>query len=362
MDKRKSVELKGIAIIMMLLYHLFYVGTAGRHHAVNLSPYIGDISVLQRLSEISYPVSLFILITGYGLAVSFFKSGLHKKLNFRNEATKLSKKSVFLYQRLWCVYLLVIPLALFVCPDKNAFAEIGGGKTLIYNLLNISSTYNASEWFLMPYLFLVAFSSLILKAVFRLKWYMSASVALFITAFYLFIYQKNGLDIINVNLGIIGVKIFLTIGFILPFVLGVLAFKHNLPQKVNGLYNSLRSNLLIIAAPLLCVIILVGIRFVVPNQSLQPFAAFLFFIIYPSLRLGKIIESALYFCGRHSVVIWFSHLWFSENLFSNHIYGLYNPLLIFTVVMSLSIVTSLLVERLCSGGVRFVRNLALLNK
>ena len=73
MTKEDSLVLKGVAIVMMLLYHLFYCGTAcGRILDIE---YMGgeDKFFFVRFSEICYPVSLYVMITGYGLFCTYQK-------------------------------------------------------------------------------------------------------------------------------------------------------------------------------------------------------------------------------------------------------------------------------------------------
>ena len=159
------------------------------------------------------------------------------------------------------------------------------------------------------------------------------------------LYTKTGLDAIRYNVGDLGCKIFLSSGFILPFFLGALAFKYKLPELIKRKLNCLTSNRRMIS--ILLVFVLISTRFIFHNQSLQPFGVFVFFNIFPSLDLNIGINRILRFLGKHSIVIWFVHTWFSENLFSRQIYDLYHPILIFGIVLSLSIAISLLIENVC---------------
>lgn len=71
MKKEDSLAIKGIAILMMILYHLFYIVLGGDYISYLR---IWNISVIERFSEICYPVSLFVLLSGYGLYASYDKS------------------------------------------------------------------------------------------------------------------------------------------------------------------------------------------------------------------------------------------------------------------------------------------------
>lgn len=59
MNKEDSIALKGVAIIMMLLYHLFYCGTGGKIPDIVYFNEIHQWGIV-RFSEICYPVSLYV--------------------------------------------------------------------------------------------------------------------------------------------------------------------------------------------------------------------------------------------------------------------------------------------------------------
>lgn len=349
MDKKQSMAIKGVAIIMMVIYHLFYVAIQHGYEVNNLI-YIGGISVLERLSEISYPVSLFVMITGYGLAFSYKKEHDTTYLPCKifdcesifRRGKKIIIKSLKLYVRLWLVYLMVLPVCCYLYP--NIYPK--SYSVLILNLLNIETSYNVSEWFLLPYIILIIVSSPLLKFIFRYNSIWTLITSLLMTGAYLLIYRKIGLDSLSDIITPLGMKIYLVISFILPFSLGAIANKHSLPERVYKAfekYGGGNTKLLAIT----CILVLVAGRFVVHNQTLQPFAIFILFVLFPALKLSQFSMNILIFLGKHSLVIWFIHTWYSENLFSQQIYSLKNPIMIFIAVMCLSVISSLVIENIC---------------
>ena len=92
LHKEDTLSLKGVAIIMMLLYHLFYVKQGGEYsYLLNC----GDVPLIKRFSEICYPVSLYIILSGYGLYASYNITG----------SVKWWKRTKDLYFHLWTIYL-----------------------------------------------------------------------------------------------------------------------------------------------------------------------------------------------------------------------------------------------------------------
>lgn len=346
MDKKQSMAIRGIAIVMMVIYHLFYVAIQHGYEVNNLL-YIGGVPVLERLSEISYPVSLFVMITGYGLAFKYKKEHNTTYLSCRTfncdilfrRAKKIINKSLKLYVRLWLVYLVVLPIGCYLYPNTYPKSY----SILFLNLLNIETSYNVSEWFLLPYILLVVVSSPLLKFIFRYNSIWTLIYSLLMTIAYLIIYRKIGLDSLTDLITPLGIKFYLAIGFVLPFSLGALANKHSLPERVYKALEKGNTKLLAIT----CVLVLIAGRYIVHNQTLQPFAIFILFILFPALKLSQLSMNILVFLGKHSIVIWFIHTWYSENLFSHQIYGLKNPILIFIAVMCLSVISSLVIEYIC---------------
>ena len=108
MKKEDSLALKGVAIIMMLLYHLFYCGNGGGR--IPDIVYFDEIHQwgVVRFSEICYPVSLYVLLSGYGLYSTFENSTW----------VKILKKVAYIYLHLWIIYLVFLPIASYMVKDN----------------------------------------------------------------------------------------------------------------------------------------------------------------------------------------------------------------------------------------------------
>lgn len=341
MTKDESLALKGIAIIMMLLYHLFYVSKVGYCSLIN----IGGVSLIRRFSEICYPVPLYVMISGYGLYASKIK-GSKSKNDFRRI------KSI--YAHVWIILLLILPVACFVAPDKYP----GNFASFIKNVLCLSSSYNSEYWFILPYIILLLLSNVICKFVEKNNWFVSILFSLILSIVYLFLYKFVGLSRIKDYLGF-GIELYFTMSFIFPFVLGSIAKKYDVIERLEtafirifnrgGQYqDNQRVNNKIQIVAVTIVVMCTIIRMLVPNQSLQSLYVFLIFILFPFFGQGERTYSILKFLGRHSLNIWLIHTWICYYLFENFVYGLKYPLLIFAFTLGVSIVISIIVERIYS--------------
>ena len=101
MSKELSAIIKGIAILLMLIYHLSNIhGIQGLDNVFN-----------HTLSTASYPVCYFLIISGYGLYYVYRQGRLSMKY--------LVKRSCKLYIAFWIVLLIfVVGLASFFYPGR----------------------------------------------------------------------------------------------------------------------------------------------------------------------------------------------------------------------------------------------------
>lgn len=131
--KKETNYIKGIAIILMLMHHLFAFPDRIPHDAniINSLPFIGANvdSYLANFGKIC--VAIFLFISGYGFA---FKN----KINFNYSIEKLKK----LYFSFWLVFIIFIPIGfVFINNDWSDSTPLKLAK----NILGITSNYNG-EW------------------------------------------------------------------------------------------------------------------------------------------------------------------------------------------------------------------------
>ena len=141
MSKDKSLVLKGVAILMMLWLHCFNIGI---NKAIKYEDvFIGDYPLCDIIARCSSPVSLYILLSGYGLWFTYSRNGhIH-----------VFKRLLKLFVLYWLTILIFIPLGSYKGVYNFDLSEI------IYYLLAYKTTFNATLWFLFPYSLLLLFSN-----------------------------------------------------------------------------------------------------------------------------------------------------------------------------------------------------------
>ena len=98
MSKEQSTILKGVAILMMLWYHLF-----NRVEINDLCTpiiMIGNTPLVVYISNACYPVTFFLILSGYGFTYLYQQ----RRLSIKGQIKKISK----IYFNYWLVLIIFI--------------------------------------------------------------------------------------------------------------------------------------------------------------------------------------------------------------------------------------------------------------
>lgn len=134
MSKEQSAVIKGVAILLMLLYHIGNLeGIQG------LEGFIG-----RTISNASHPVHYFLIVSGYGLYCAYSRG----RINFQY----LMKRIARLYLIYWLVLLIfVLGIGSFFYPGRfNTTPSI-----LFLNMMGWHWDYCQYTWFLLPYILMM---------------------------------------------------------------------------------------------------------------------------------------------------------------------------------------------------------------
>lgn len=134
--------LKGIALMLLLLHHLFYIDN-GLFYDVHLYKdhyLINEIGIASKVC-----VSIFVMLSGYGLAVSAQK-GINLKSFYCRRFTKL-------LIHYWFIWLIFVPISVFVFG--RSFEDAYGNNIIIkfifdiFGVINVFGLYgyNVTWWF-----------------------------------------------------------------------------------------------------------------------------------------------------------------------------------------------------------------------
>lgn len=139
----ESNSLKGIALVLLLIHHLFYIKN-GQYDDVDIAGH-GIINTLGIICKVC--VALFVFLSGYGLGTSLTYS---PKLNIRQFYIRRFTKLVLNY---WLIWIIFVPIGIFFFDRhmETVYGKEGWiyGILDFFGILNITGKYgyNPTWWF-----------------------------------------------------------------------------------------------------------------------------------------------------------------------------------------------------------------------
>ena len=304
MSREQSTIIKGVAIILMLIYHLGNIpGIQGL-----------DNIIYSTLSNASHPVNYFLIVSGYGLYYVFNQRGISLKYIFR--------RTMKLYIAFWIV-LLVFVFGLGSCLYPGIFSL--PWDMVLLNFIGWRWSYCIFTWFLLPYILM----SLSAKWMFQVIDYLGNVKSLLIVMFlYFFTSLLIGRYIESwlqwhyevYHLILWAQTLFgLTVGAVMARM--SLSGNSLLWKKLAG------KNLLVI----LLLVASFAIRGLIHTSALNPFHASLVVWLVLHLKFSEIPKKVLMELGDKSMIMWFAQGFLGVRMFSEYILLLQSPILIWIV-------------------------------
>ncbi|CNH97865.1 Acyltransferase family [Yersinia pekkanenii] len=309
--RNETNYIKGIAIILMLMHHLFAFPERipPDVNIINSFPFITwDIdNFIASFGKIC--VAMFLFISGYGYS---FKN----KISFKYSFNKLKK----LYFSYWLVFIIFIPIGfLFVNNDWDDSSPIKLAK----NIIGVSSDYNGEWWFIRLYVVYV----LALPIISRLNSITLIFMALISLPLGYFS-QRMGYNVISMYLA-----------WLYPFISGYVFGKEN--KKIAGIMKHLNPPFFY-SFSFLCIM-----SFFVTFKTYglivtSPLFVMLIKCIYNSTIHHHIINNL----GTHSLYMWLTHSFFCYYYTPEIIYSVrYAPLILFLLIL-ISYITSVILDNI----------------
>lgn len=321
MNKETSTIIKGVAILMMLFYHLF-----GRDDLGDLCTpllYIGNTPLVKYFSNACYPVSFFMILSGYGLTYCYKRNQLNPSIQ--------GKRILKLYVHYWLVLLIFVTLGHYIKPDvyPNDLLHV------LANIVGIRCTYNGETWFLLPYAIISLLSWWIIDFVYHLNEKRIIIITLiiysivFLTTRYIVYHQLENTTLLTILL-----QPFFIVQLTFYFSLGILLFRllENEPTAFKA-----------VKPTTYCIIIiaLFIIKSMIKVTIADGLYAFIIIFCISHLQLHRLFHNIFYKLGQYSMPMWMTHTFFAVYLFQDFIYGFKYPLLIWLVLIALSYLVSI---------------------
>lgn len=304
MSREQSAIIKGIAIILMLIYHLGNIpGIQGL-----------DNLLYSTLSASSHPVNFFLIVSGYGLYYVFSQGRISWHYLF--------KRTMKLYIAFWFVLLVfVVGLATWLYPGRFDISW----SALIVNFIGWRWGYCIFTWFLMPYILVSITAKRVFHVIERLGNVTSLIVGMVVYLFSCFLISRYFVPWLQWHFEVYHVILWaqslfgLTVGVVMARM--CMAGKGIIWKRLDG--KNLLVTFLLVA--------LFVIRGQIHSAALNPIHASLVVWLVLHLRWSGLLKKVFIELGDKSMIMWFSQGFLGVVMFSEYILRLQSPLLIWIV-------------------------------
>ncbi|MBU9709341.1 acyltransferase [Paenibacillus sp. AK121] len=314
---------KGIAVILLLIHHLFAFPDRLKYDYVSLFSLFHERGefYLGHFGQIA--ISIFLFLSGYGL----YKSNVQNPQHLMQKSfTRLSKIMI----NYWVVFLLFIPVGLYFFGTSDRFQH-NSIMDFLRNFIALSSSYNGEWWFLYDYILLLLIFPVTFQAFQR-----NTLVTLLIAGlvFYNSYSQGNYYSIMYWQL---------------PFMIGLFFAKYKLYSWMNKIYNSIIFNNILFDI----VVLVLLFRFRTTSQWFEKTTIDM--IIAPVVILVSIhlmnklkLTRPFAYLGKNSMNIWLTHTFFCYYYFQSIVFFPKVSILILLWLTLLTVLTSIIVNSIIS--------------
>lgn len=326
MTKQESLMMKGVAITLMIFYHLF-LHCSSAESCINYF-YIGGKPFVHLITRAMNPVSFFIILSGYGLYIS------HHKGTY-NVLSKLKG----LYVHYWITLLIFVTLGSFIASNRYP----GNFVAIVNNITAWDTSYNGEIWFLFPYAMVMLTSKWIVNVLDRFNPWLCLGVTLFLSLCTGFVISRFGAQYLYNDQ--LAYKPILYLSFLFPFTIGAYMAKYK--EKV---FDGIMVRISVLGGGIsglgiwLLLIALVAFRCCFVTGAFHTLYVAAFILLFVKAPRPKVLDTFLMEMGRRSTSMWFVHSYFCYYLFHDWIYGFRYPLLIFIILLACSYVSAVVID------------------
>lgn len=326
LTKKESLQMKGAAILIMIFLHLF-INPSNVALCQNYFFWRGEPVVSQLAKFTGICVSLYLFLSGYGLYIIYR----------RNSNIRPWKRILKLYLNFWIVFVIFIPLAAYLYPDRYP----GNWMVFLNNVTGWHTTYNGEWWFLFPYILLLLSAKWIFRVINNLNFmqlvllvggiFIVSYLGIWLNRPYLYSHQLAYMPILYVNT-------------LSSFAIGAIFVKYDISEQLRKKIpiHSIYSNLLII----LIFIFLLFVRAISPVNIVNIIYLVLFVSWFIIIKKARWISWCLERLGEQSTNMWLVHTFFCYYLFHDWIYSFRYPIVIYAVTILISYFTGCLIDKI----------------
>lgn len=321
-NKDNTLFCKGIAIILMVVHHLFW-------NVPDIGISINGIALSQRIGVIGKVcVSVFLMLSGFGL--------------YKGSKGKFKKKEFYIKRlsKLYFNYFFIVITSSIVglCFFRDIFLKSFPNHGIIRFLLNCTGLQhlvgyqgiNSSWWFITEIMICYFFYPLFLKLIKKYKW-----------KFVIFTFVLSFIELIPIG------NITSIIAWACPFIIGIALAEDNTLDKIKCYVSEKNIPYLVVVLLLLvvCYIRQIGAMDNVYMFKVDYLLSFLLMIVvYLGYGKVKFIERFFVYFGKRSMDIFYVHMFIGNYFLKDFTYSLGSPILMCLFVIIASLIWSYILD------------------
>ncbi|MFJ5759891.1 acyltransferase [Neobacillus sp. NPDC093182] len=332
---------KGMAIIFMLLLHLF--GRKDVNGLYETFPIINGVPLVYYIGLFGDAcVPMFCFASGYGLFVSINKAkGSIIKKNF--------ERILKLLINYWIVLVIFIVIGAIA-----GMSEILPGSPIKFflNFFVLSNSYNGAWWFVQTYIILVLLAPPLFKVI---KKYNSVILFLISGFIYLITYIQRIIHFLDFGDGSSINPLVNAIVLVgtsqLPFIVGAIFAKEKIYSKLHNNLNKFKHKNLFSVGGILMLFFLHSLY---ESMIIAPITGIVFICFFNLIDKNQYIQKILDFIGSHSTNLWLTHMFFYLIIFPELTFAPKYPILIFCWLIILCLISSYIINLVYKPMIQYI--------
>lgn len=330
-SKQDSKMLKGVAVLGLLMLHLFC-----RKTDLPYTPliWIGETPLIYYFGLFGdFCVPIFCFVSGYAHYMQY-QAGKPARARWR----QLLKFFVVM----WILAALFAIAGLVLRSDSIP----GSPVKFLLNCLTVENSYNGAWWYANTYLLLVVLQPLSTRAAHRMPAVLSVSLAwcLYVVGYAVRFPLNAGLQeaLPSAAYWAVG-KLALLMTSYFTYTVGMVCRRYGIVGKLRALTENMKPWLINILAGA-GFLLMFAAHAVVQTAFVAVFTGLGAVCLLCVCRMPRFLEKALCFLGDHSSCIWLSHMFFYGDLFGGFVFRAVWVLPIFLLTLTLSLAVSFAVR------------------
>lgn len=339
--KKQMSITKGVAILFMLLLHLFctkdYIGLFTPLVMIVDTPLIYYFALFGDMC-----VAIYCFCSGYGLMIGYKNN---RENYFRKNLMRIFK----LYINFWIILILFVVILGSIMGKSDIYP--GSMKDFILTFTAIDPKYNGAWWFLTTYIIFVFVSPFINEVVIKhnLALIIILSLGIYLVGYIQRIMVPIQTDSEVINYILRQAALFGTSQF--PYVVGVIFVEKKLHTKISNMFNKIKFKNVLAISLILMMVVAHGF---VQTLFVAVFTGIVFIVLFNLIDKPKWLDNVLDYISTHSTNMWLIHMFFYMIYFKDLVFAPKYPVLIFMWLVVLCIIASTIVNIIYKPIINFV--------